>query len=93
MSMARQLQVEYEAEQYAKEWSINDEKRAAFIAGAAWLARRIARIEDHGPMVEAMASSGTKNYLDELAIKDIRKLLSDLLKWAPAQAEEENARD
>lgn len=76
--------VEHEASQYAKESYTNEDKKAAFVAGARWLAERFARSIDHGPMVEHLCSKGTKDYLDELSLKDIKKELSWLLSTVPA---------
>ena len=87
----RKLNIEHEAEHYAEERHINAEKREAFISGAVWLARKFARMEDPGPMVEAMASDSIKNYLDELTIKDIRSALYELLTYpAPTPTEPED---
>jgi hypothetical protein len=75
------LRVEREAEEYAREWTTNEEKRKAFIAGAVWVAREFWRLDDRGPMLEAMASKSIKDYLDELTLKDIRKVLKHLLAY------------
>ena len=66
------------ATEAAKEYKINEEKRALFIQGATWAVDKLMRITEVHPMEE---SAGALQMCDKIRLKDVNTLPPVVKYW------------